>query len=160
MRKLIALCFISSLLVAGLSAAAVRAASPRRDILGLRVGMTKEAARGQLQKIGTLQREERKRQEVWEVRDEHFSNVIVGFDQQARVRFVTAVAREGSGSARMRYSDVASLKTARQEGDVSVNNYHYVWELARRGSKEPRCLVEARGRDPLYLSTYTIRKAE
>jgi hypothetical protein len=158
MRKLIALCFISSLLAAGLSASASAADGPRRDILGLRVGMTKEAARGQLQKIGTLQREERKRQEVWEVRDDYFSHVIVGFDQQARVRFVTAVAREGGGQ-RMRYTEVASLKTARQEGDVSINNYHYVWELARRG-KEPRLLVEARGRDPLYLSTYTIKKAE
>lgn len=155
MRRLIALCFVSLLLAAGLSAAA---ASPRRDLVGLRVGMAKEAARRQLQKIGTLQREERKRQEVWEVRDEYFSHVIVGFDQQARVRFVTAVAREG-GARRMRYGDVASLETARQEGDVAINNYHFVWELARRG-REPRLLVEARGRDPQYLSTYTIKKAE
>lgn len=155
MRKLIALCFLLLVFAAGLGAAA---ASPRRDLVGLRVGMTKEAARRHLHKIGTLQREERKRQEVWELRDEYFSHVIVGFDQQARVRFVTAVAREGAGR-RMRYGDVASLETARQEGDVSINNYHFVWELARRG-REPRCLVEARGRDPQFLSTYTIKKAE
>ena len=154
MRKLIALCFISSLLAVCPGAAA----GQRRDVVGLRLGMTKEAARRQLQKIGTLQREERKRQEVWEVRDDYFSHVVVGFDQQARVRFVTAVAREG-GARRMRYSDVASLKAARQEGDASINNYNYVWELARRG-KEPRVLVVARGRDPEYLSTYTIKKAE
>ncbi|HKQ52472.1 MAG TPA: hypothetical protein VJT74_08895 [Pyrinomonadaceae bacterium] len=81
------------------------------------------------------------------MRDPFFSHVIVGFDEKERVRYVTAVAREG-GTSRMRYSDVASLKTARQEGDVSINNYRYVWELARRG------------REPQYLSTYTIKKAE
>ncbi len=163
MRKLIALCFISLLVAACVSAAAERPVRPRRDIVGLRIGMTEEAARRRLEQIGRPRKEEQEeeeegREEVWEVRDPFFSHVIVGFDEKERVRYVTAVAREG-GSRRMRYSDVASLKTARQEGDVSINNYRYVWELARRG-REPRCRVEARGRDPLYLSTYTIRKAE
>ncbi len=164
MRKLFALCFISLLFAAGLSAAADRPARPRRDLVGLRVGMTEEAAHRRLEKMGHPRKEEQGeeeeegREEVWEVRDPYFSHVIVGFDEGGRIRYVTAVAREG-GRSRMRYSDVASLKTARQEGDVSINNYHFVWELSRRG-KEPRCFVEARGRDPLYLSTYTIKKAE
>jgi hypothetical protein len=158
MKKLAHLCLLTLLLIAGVSvAAAGREIKPRRDIVGLRLDMSKEDAHSRLQKIGTLQREERKRQEVWEVRDPYFSHVIVGFDQQSRVRFVTAVAREGG--QRMRYSDVANLKKARQEGDVSINNYNYVWELAARG-KQPKALVVARGRDPLYLSTYSIKKSD
>lgn len=146
------------LLTASVSVAAAGSEiRPRRDIVGLHLDMTKEEAHSRLQKIGTLQREERKRQEVWEVRDPYFSHVIVGFDKQARVRFVTAVAREGG--QRMRYADVANLKKARQEGDASANNYNYVWELAARG-KEPKGLVMARGRDPQYLSTYSIKKSD
>ena len=158
MKKLVALCVLSALFAASVSAEVRRPAGPRRDIVGLRLGMTKEAARRHLQKIGNLQREERKRQEVWEVRDAYFSHIIVGFDDEGHVRFVTAVAREGGGR-RMRYSAVASLKRARQEGDVSINNYNYVWDLAARG-KEPQGIVVARGRDPLYLSTYSIKKVE
>jgi hypothetical protein len=158
-KKLAHLCLLTLLLTAGVSVSAVagRDNRPRRDIIGLRLDMTREDAHSRLQKIGTLQREERKRQEVWEVRDPYFSHVIVGFDKQSRVRFVTAVAREGG--ERMRYADVASLEKARQEGDVSANNYNYVWELAARG-REPKGLVMARGRDPLYLSTYSIKKLD
>ncbi len=158
MRKLATLCLLTLLLTAGVSvAAAGRENRPRRDIIGLRLGMSKEDAHSRLQKIGTLQREERGRQEVWEVRAPYFSHVIVGFDKQSRIRFVTAVAREGG--ERMRYADVASLKKARQEGDASANNYNYVWKLAAHG-KEPKGLVMARGRDPQYLSTYSIKKSD
>jgi hypothetical protein len=157
-RKLAALCLLPLLLTASISvAAAGRETRPRRDIVGLRLDMSKEDAHSRLQKIGTLQREDRKRQEVWEVRDPYFSHVIVGFDKQSRIRFVTAVAREGG--QRMRYTDVANLERARQEGDVSANNYNYVWELSARG-REPKGLVMARGRDPLYLSTYSIKKLD
>ncbi|HWT02225.1 MAG TPA: hypothetical protein VN256_18385 [Pyrinomonadaceae bacterium] len=157
MKKLALLCLLTLLLTASVSAAARSEIKPRRDIVGLRLDMTKEDAHSRLQKIGTLQREERKRQEVWEVRDPYFSHVIVGFDRQSRVRFVTAVAREGG--QRMRYSDVANLKKARQEGDASINNYNYVWELAARG-RQPKALVVARGRDPQFLSTYSIKKSD
>ena len=136
--KLATLCLLPLLLAASMGVAAGRETRPRRDIIGLRLDMTKEAAHSRLQKIGTLQREESKRQEVWEVRDPYFSHVIVGFDAQSRIRFVTAVAREGG--QRMRYTDVANLKRARQEGDASINNYTYVWELAARG-KEPKGLA-------------------
>ena len=122
MRKLATLCLLFLLLTAGMGVAAGRETGPRRDIFGLRLDMTKEDAHSRLQKIGTLQREERKRQEVWEVRDPYFSHVIIGFDKQSRIRFVTAVAREGG--QRMRYTDVANLKKARQEGNVSINNYN------------------------------------
>ncbi len=146
--------YLLCLLLAASAHAAVR--QPRRDILGIRLNMSKNAAHIRLEKIGHLQREEKKRQEVWEVRDKYFSHVIVGFDEEWRVRFVTAVAHD-SGQQRMRYSDVAALKRARQEGDVKINNYHYVWELEARG-RSPKTIVTARGRDPEYLSTYTIKK--
>jgi hypothetical protein len=154
MNKLIVGFLLSFLLAASASAFG---AEPRRDILGLRLGMSTEAAHTQLQKIGRLERNERKRQEVWEVRDRHFTHLIVGFDKAGQVRFVTAVARENG--ERMRYSDVADLKKARQLGDAAINNYHYVWELAAK-RKEMKSFVVARGRDPQYLTTYSIKRAD
>lgn len=154
MKKIATLCLLSLLFAAGVSAAA---RSPRRDIMGIRINMSKKAAHNVLQKIGQLQREERKRQEIWEVRDDYFTHIIVGFDTEMRVRFVTAVAREEG--QRMRYSDVADISKARQAGNVTVNNYHYVWELAAQG-KNPKCTVAARGRDPQFLKTYSIKRAD
>ena len=155
MKKLVACCFLSLLVTASVNAFG---REPQREIMGLRLGMSKVAAHQQLQKIGRLEREERKRQEVWEVRDPRFSHIIVGFDKGTQIRFVTAVAREDS-QQRMRYRDVADLTKARQVGDIAIKNYHYVWELAARG-KEPKSFIVVRGRDPEYLTTYSIKRAE
>lgn len=154
MKKLFAGGLLLFLFAASVSALV---AEPRRDIMGINIGMSKEAARHQLQKLGQLQREERKRQEVWELRDRHFSHLIVGFDKASQVRFVTAVAREDG--ERTLYSDVAELKKARQIGDVAINNFHYVWELAA-GGQVPKTIVVARGRNPKYLTTYSIKRAD
>lgn len=130
-------------------------AEPRRELLGLSLGMSKEAVHQQLRKRGQLLREERKRQEVWKVRDAHFAHVLVGFDTQDQLRYVTALAREGG--SHMRYREVGDLKQARNEG--AVNNYYYVWELAARDN-QPRGLVIVRGTDAEYLSSYSLKKID
>jgi hypothetical protein len=142
------------LLALTLAPAAASKPAPSRDILGLHLNITKDEARRRLRRLGRLQREERRRQEVWELNDPRFSHVVVGFDKAERVRFVTAFSRPG---AKVRYDEVADLKRARQAGDVKINLYHYVWELAaRRGS--PHAEVAARGRDPHYLESYSIKR--
>jgi heat shock protein HspQ len=122
------------------------------SIMGIRLEMQREDAHRLLEKIGRLQREERKRQEVWELRDARFSHLLIGFDEESRVRYVTAVAREGS---RVPYSEVGDLKRARAV--EVVNNYKYVWEAKPRRNS-PAYLVIARGRDPKYLSYYALKK--
>ena len=156
MRKLTAAFLRLFAAAAPAPATAAAKPAPSRDIMGLRLNLSKDAARKLLKKLGHLQREERRRQEVWELNDPRYSHIVVGFDQEKRVRFVTAFTRPG---AKVRYDEVADLKRARQAGDISINVYHYVWELpARRGL--PRVEVSAQGRDPNYLASYSIKRID
>lgn len=152
MRKLALFFFIVSLgIQLGL------AAELERDILGIRLGMAKADAQKRLNEIGKFQRDERKRQDIWEVRDERFSHLIVGFDKEDKLRYVTATAREDKDAKRVGYEEIGRLKDARQAGDVSIKNFNYEWNLpAEKG--DPETLVSARGRDPKFLSTYSLKR--
>jgi hypothetical protein len=120
--------------------------------------MSREAVRRRLEKIGRLEKEERKQQEVWRLRrDPHYSHLIIGFNKDyTQVRYLTATARE-DGGRRVRYSDVLDLKSARQTG--SANNYRYTQEVAARGN-QPGYVVSARGTDATYLTYYSIEKID
>ena len=105
-------------------------AQTKHDVLGLKVGMNKEDAVKRLQKIGSKERDERKQQEIWNLTDDSsYSHIIIAFNKENKVRFITAKGRE-SGK-RVRYSDVIDVKKARQMG--AVNNYKYVLEMPARG---------------------------
>jgi hypothetical protein len=159
-KRGLALCSIG--LICGLlltSLPAVRAqqagAQPQRELLGLSLGMSKEAAQRRLRELGQLEREERGRQEVWKISAPSFAYLLVGFDPQARLRYVTALAR--AGGPRLRYRAVGDLKQARSVG--APGNYQYIWELAARG-EQPRTQVIVRGADAEYLSAYSLKKVE
>jgi hypothetical protein len=132
-------------------------AKTKHEILGLRVGMSKEEALNRLQEIGSKERDERKQQEIWNLtNDKHYSYIIIAFDKDnTKVRFITAKAREGG--KRVRYRDVIDIKKARQEG--VTNNYKYVLEVPAR-SKELGYKVVARGRDKEYLTYFSIEELE
>jgi hypothetical protein len=120
--------------------------------------MPKDAVQKRLEEIGTFVRDERKRQQIWEVRDPSFSHLVVGFDANDRLRYVTAVAREDKEAKRVKYSDIGDTDTARQAGDVAIKNFNYEWTLT--ADKENKAgLVIARGRDPESLSTYSLKAA-
>jgi len=160
MKKLIAGVLLSFLFTASVSAVVLAPPppQPRRDILGIRVGMSAEEARGQLKKIGRFQKEERKRHEIWEVNDPYFSHLIIQFDKAKLVHFVTAVAREDAKRERMRYSDVAEIEKARKKTvEVARKNYRYEWEVAA-ARRDPKINVVAWGRDPQYLQYYSIER--
>jgi hypothetical protein len=128
----------------------------KRDILGIRLAMPKDAVQKRLEEIGKFVRDERKRQHIWEVRDPSFSHLVVGFDANDRLRYVTAVAREDKEAKRVKYTDIGDTNSARQAGDVAINNFNYEWTLT--GDKENKAgLVIARGRDADFLSTYSLK---
>lgn len=129
----------------------------QRQILGVHLNMTKDEARKRLQEIGTFVRDERKRQEIWQVRDESFSHLIIGFDKDEKLRFVTAVAREDKEAKRLAYGKIGDLKQARQAGDVKINNFNYEWELPAT-KDAPKTRVSARGRDRKFLTTYSLKR--
>src|SRR5687767_5286169 len=117
MNRLLNPCLVL-LLTLGVSAI-VFAGTPQPEIMGISLGMSRADARSRLQSFGTLERETRKRQEVWAIKDARVSHLLVGYDPDLRVRYVTAIAR--AGGPRIRYEDVADLKSAQRE----QNQGHY-----------------------------------
>lgn len=152
------------LIALGAGAEASAKALPRA-VLGVRPGMSEEAVRSVLGRVaekqggeGEKEEEEEGRggEEIWTLkRDPHFAKVIVGFDAGKRVRYVTALAKEGG--RRMAYGDVAVLKEAKAEESGVFRRY--TWEVKSRG-KSPGYLVIAQGRDPQYLMSLSIKRIE
>jgi hypothetical protein len=131
--------------------------NPRSGMLGLRLGMREEAAHRRLRKIARQQKEEKDgeregEQEVWLLRDHRLAYVIVGFDHQHQLWFMTAVVRQGS---HVLYSELADLKSASQATDG--RNYTYTWKV-NRSARQPGYVVVARGSDPNYLTSYSINR--
>jgi hypothetical protein len=151
MKRLISL---SLLLVIGVLVSAAPA-RPRPEIMGISLDMTRDDARARLKSIGSLEKEDRKRQEVWAVKDSRISHLLVGYDADFRVRYVTAIAR--TDGPRIRYQEVADLKAAQHTNATS--NYKFTWEVeARRG--QPSFLIIARGHDAQFLDSYSVKKAD
>jgi hypothetical protein len=141
------------LLVVG--AFATAEAKTRPEIMGVSLSMSREAALARLKAIGRLEKEERKRQEVWAVNDARVSHLLVGYDTEYRVRYVTAIAR--SGGPRIRYQDVVDVKHA--ERSNNQGNYKFTVEVdARRGRFA--YVAVAHGRDPQYLDSYSVKRLD
>ena len=121
--------------------------TPRREVVGVSVGMSRNVVRTKLGANGTMLREERKRQEVWELRDPQFASAIVGYDEEWRVRYITAVAKE-----RIRYADVLDISAAEHRTDG--RNHTYIWKPSSRADY----VVRARGTDPDVLTYLTLRR--
>jgi hypothetical protein len=129
---------------------------PPRDILGVSIGMKAADARRRLEKLGRLEKSERKQQEVWAVHDGRFSHLIVGFSKDAsEVRFITAKARPGG--PRIRYSDIGDTRKAKVA--VAPPNHEYSWAVTRRNGR-PGYLVVARGANPDFLLYLSMKKAD
>lgn len=146
---------IVCLFVAAVGFTAAAQARPRAEILGVALNMTRDDARARLKSLGRLEKEERKRQEVWAVNDPRISHLLVGYDTDFRVRYVTAIAR--AGGPRIRYQEIADLKHAQRL--QHQGNYKFTWEVgARRG--QAAYVMIAHGRDPQYLDTYSVKKVD
>ncbi len=151
MRLAVSLCLLFAL---GILAGAAPAGKPRPEIMGVALDMKRDAARARLQSIGHLENEEAKRQEVWAIKNGRISHLLVGYDADYRVRYVTAIARtDGPG---IRYDEVVNVNSAHRT--VAQNNQKFIWEISRHGHT-PYILI-ARGHDPQYLDSYSIKKAD
>ena len=131
----------------------------QRQILGINFRLAKDDVHKRLNEIGSFVRAERKSQEIWQIRDPSFSHLIVAFGKDGTLRFVTAVAREDGEAKRVPYGEIGNLDKARQAGDPGIKNFNYEWDLPSQNGN-PRMLVNARGRDPTFLTTYSLKKVE
>ena len=150
MKKLLS---VSLLLVVSVLVSAA-AARPRPEIMGISLDMKRDDAVARLKSIGSLEKEARKRQEVWAVKDARISHLLVGYDADGRVRYVTAIAR--ADGPRIRYQEVADLKSAQRS--VTPGNHKFTWEIeGRRGHS---FILIARGHDAQYLDSYSVKKKD
>ena len=153
MKRILMIAFIL-IVVIGVSAIFF-AATPPPEIMGVSLGMSRTDARARLQSIGSFDRETRKRQEVWTIKDDRISHLLVGFDAESRVRYVTAIAR--TDGPRIRYEDVADLTSAQRE--ENQGNYKLTWQIAARSGQSQYVLI-AHGHDPQYLQSYSVKKLD
>ena len=143
--------FILCLLLVSAGVAAQAKVKP--EIMGVALEMSREAAQARLKAIGELEKEDRRRQEVWAIKDPRISHLLVGYDADYRVRYVTAIAR--ADGPRMRYQEVADLKSAQRLN--SQGNYRFTWEIPERRGQFAFVVI-ALGRDPNFLDSYSIKR--
>jgi len=140
-----------------LAAACSTPSEPKPEILGVRLGMSREEAHARLQKIGKLEKEERRQQEVWRLDgDPSYTHLMVAYNREhASVRYVTAVANEQG--RRVPYAEVMSLDGAHLESTQASRTY--VREFPERAGR-PGFIAKAIGADPTYLKYYSVERSD
>ena len=150
MKRLLSLSLLLAITMISVSAAP---AQPRPEIMGISLDMKRDDARARLQSFGKLEKEQRKRQEVWAVKDARISHILVGYDTDYRVRYVTAIAR--TDGPRIPYQELGEVKSAQHS--ITPGNHKFTWQVAaRRG--QAGFIIIARGHDSQYLDSYSIKK--
>ena len=144
------------LLVVTASCSRAGGSQPMPEILGVRLGAGREETTRRLGEIGRLEKEERKQQEVWALRDHpSYSHLIVSYDKEYKgVRFVTAVAKEGGSP--VRYDEVLDTATARKE--QAGQSVTYTLTVQAQGG-QPGYVVRAIG-DSAHLKYYSVEKLD
>jgi hypothetical protein len=139
-------------LVLSLTASAV-GKQPAPEILGLRLGMSYSRAHARLNEIGQFKSED-EGQQVWTLsHDKHYQYVIIGFDRDRNVRYVTVLARPDGQS--VNYADVGNLADATRSG--GEGNIRYTWKANdKKGHFE--YLAIAKGKDPRHLNRYAVKR--
>ncbi|HEU4594772.1 MAG TPA: hypothetical protein VFS10_06355 [Pyrinomonadaceae bacterium] len=155
MKRAITICCLLLLVVA---AACHTSVEPKPEILGVRLGMSREAAHARLRDIGQLEKEERRQQEVWRLTgDPVYSHLMVAYNKEyTSVRYVTAVAHEQEGR-RVRYAEVVNVGSAREESTPASRSY--TQEIPARAD-QPGFVAKAIGTDPTYLKYYSVERAD
>jgi hypothetical protein len=118
------------------------------EVLGLKPGMTDSEVHRRLSKIGAVVRGKDRGKQTWKLRDPRYGYLVLRYDEEWRLHWVTAFAREGG--RRVRYRDVGDLALAEHTGQ-----HFYTWKLAPKSGPDSWTLV-ARGGDPQYLESISI----
>ncbi len=127
-----------------------------KDILGISVGMDKDAAQKRLSEIGELQSEDRETGNLWRLKDDaRFKHLVVAYDAENRIKFVTALVDEKTAKERVRFSEIGDLETAKKE--EFAPNYRYTWEVLTADGK-PAYSVSIYGTNPEHLTIFSLTK--
>jgi hypothetical protein len=129
------------------------ARQPAPQILGLRLGMSFDQAHARLTDIAQFKSED-EGQQVWTLtHDQRYQYLIIGFDRDRQVRYVTALARpEGKPVS---YAEVGDLAHATRTG--GPGNLRYTWRVRDKAGRL-EYLVIAKGKDQRHLDRYAIKR--
>jgi predicted site-specific integrase-resolvase len=122
--------------------------------MGISLDMKRDTALARLKSIGSLEKDAGKRQEVWAVKDARISHLLIGYDMDNRVRYVTAIAR--TNGPRIRYHEIADVKSAQRS--ETPGNHKFTWEIEERRGES--FILIARGRDSQFLDSYSVKKKD
>jgi hypothetical protein len=153
MKITVAICCLLLLLATACSTVV----ESKPEILGIRLGMSREEAHARLQTIARLEKEERRQQEVWRLTgDPSYTHLMVAYNKgYTSVRYVTAVANEQG--RRIPYAEVINLDGARMESTQASRTY--TQETPARDG-QPGFVTKAIGDDPTYLKYYSVERTD
>ena len=92
--------FAACMLAALASLAGVAQAKARPQIMGISLEMSREAAQARLKAIGSLEKEDRKRQEVWAIKDPRIRLGFCQTDQPSTTARRSSLSRSSMVSIR------------------------------------------------------------
>ena len=121
------------------------------EVLGLHPGMSDIEVRERLQKIGEVVRGQDLLKQTWKLRDKRYGYLVLRYDENWRMHWVTAFAREGG--RRVRYGDIGDLSLATHTGQ-----HFYSW-IVPANSGAGSWTVVARGSGPRYVESISISTA-
>lgn len=141
----IALQLLIPVLIAQASAEVER---PADHLLGIRLGMSQPEVTKILSTMGHPNPTLRGIKEGWELTDARWGHLVVRYDEDLRVRWVTLLSRPESTP--IRFSDVGDVIQAERRG-----YYTFTWRQPPEGDR-PGYTVTARGTDPEFLSSLSL----
>ncbi len=121
---------------------------PRGELLGIRLGMTEAEATARMSKLGRPNATMPAPKQGWELDDSRYAHLIVRYDGNHLVKWVTVLAREDG--PRVRYRDIGDVKKAARSGF-----YFYTWTVPPKKTRAGYVVV-ARGTDPEFLSSLSL----
>lgn len=139
-----------------------------KDLFGIRIGMSRDAAQKRLTETADFERDEEKSQQVWRLKsDARFNKLAVGYDRENRVRYITAFVDKATARERVRFSEVGDLSRAKKE--ILEPHRRYIWETAGAAAADDDetekddergapYIVNIYGDEPEFLTIYTLSK--
>lgn len=129
------------------------ARTPAPEVLGIRLGMKYANAHTRLMKLGHFKSED-EGQEVWTLNnDKHYQYVIVGFDRDRKVRYVTVLARPNGQP--VNYEQMGDITAAARAGQTG--NLRYTWKLNDE-KQHFEYIAVAAGKDEHRLDRFSIKR--
>ncbi len=128
------------------------------DIRGIKLNMSKEDAHKRIKEIAKLKEEAERGQEVWTLtNDPNFNYLILGYDKEDKVKFITTILEKTSvGSKdRIKFADIGDLSKAKKESVGNINKY--IWNVEESGGM-PEHQVYTYGEDAENLIHFSLAK--